>query len=98
MRPRIRQHRKSDLETAEQQQVRLAFVRERNKRFGMIVEGVPYHEELAGRAGMRFLLLPEAHHVLEDVQRAAAVLWRQRDVVSMEVFWPSHSEMECSPC
>lgn len=36
MRPRIRQHRKSDLETAEQQQVRLAFVRERNKRFGMM--------------------------------------------------------------
>lgn len=70
MRPRIRQHRKSDLETAEQQQVRLAFVRERNKRFGMIVEGVPYHEELAGRAGMSFLLLPEAHHVLDDVKRA----------------------------
>ncbi len=98
MQPRIRQHQKSDLETAEQQQVRLSFVRERSKKFGMILEGVPYYEELAGRAGMRFLLLPEAHHVLEDVQRAAAVLWRQRDVVSMEVFWPSHSEMECSPC
>lgn len=87
MRVRIRQRQKSDLETVDEQRVRLALLRERCKAFGMISEGVPFHEELAGRAGMNFLLLPESHHTSQDVQRAAEALKRSRDAVLLEVFW-----------
>lgn len=50
-------------------------------------EGVVYHEELAGPNGMSFLLLPGPGHTREDVERAARKLYRDRDVVRMQVMW-----------
>jgi hypothetical protein len=44
---------------------------------------VPYHEELAGRDGMSFTLLPYPGQSDELVARAASWLGRQRDVVAM---------------
>jgi len=66
---------------------RLRILRARCKSLGEVVEGVFYGSRLAGRAGMSFLLLPEEGQTVDDVERAAAALLRNRDVVSPKAAW-----------
>lgn len=57
--------------------------RERAESLGDTVFDVPYHEELAGREGMNFTLLPRPGQHDELVARAARELRRLRDVVML---------------
>lgn len=76
---RIKEWKPSDPE----EYARLANERERCRKFGDVAEGVVFKESLAGRGGMSFMLMPEADHTKEDIQRAASYLVANRDVVSL---------------
>ncbi len=49
------------------------------------VEGIPFHDELAGAAGADFYLLVSADEHAAKLQQAGRALCRNRDVV--DLFW-----------
>ncbi|WP_429482163.1 hypothetical protein [Paraburkholderia youngii] len=57
--------------------------REKARGFFDLAEGVVADEELAGRGGMSFMLMPDAHHDAEAIERAASYLRSQRDAVEI---------------
>ena len=57
--------------------------REKARGFFDLAEGVVADEELAGRTGMSFMLMPDAHHDAGAIERAAAYLRSQRDAVEI---------------
>ena len=66
-----------------QQIARLRARREAARGFFDLMAGIVVDEELAGAGGMSFTLMPDAHHTGKDLERAAAELRRNRDVVSL---------------
>jgi hypothetical protein len=75
----------SDVESPPEQAARLARLRKRALERGDLSAGVPFTEELASRAGMAFVLLPYPEQDADAVERAAALLYLQRDVVLLQV-------------
>lgn len=59
-------------------------VREKARSFFDRVEGMVVDEELAGRGGSSFLLMPDAHHDGAAIDRAASRLRASRDIIAMQ--------------
>lgn len=73
----------SDIETLDDQRQRLSMERERSRQSHDVAEGIAFKATLAGMSGMSFMLMPEPHHTMRDIEHAADYLRGHRDVVEL---------------